>query len=284
MRIAVIGANGQLGTDLCAAFRAAGDDIIELNEDRVDITRLGDLRAAVLGARPDVLINTAAFHHVEKCEADPARAFAVNADGAKNVALAAREAGCYLVHISTDYVFDGKKRSPYVETDPAAPLNVYGKSKLAGEEFVRATWGKALVLRTSGLYGKAPCIGKGGRNFVELMLKLAKERDEIRVVDNEVLTPTSAREVARQIVRLTRSPLYGLCHATCEGFCSWHRFAQEIFAIAGLKVNLQVARPDEFPAKVPRPLYSVLENAVLKKHGLNVFRPWQDALREYLAS
>ena len=284
MKIAVIGANGQLGTDLCSAFRAGGDDVVELNEDRVNVTRFDGLRAAVLAARPDLLINTAAFHHVEKCEADPARAFAVNADGARNAALAAKAAGSYLVHISTDYVFDGRKRTPYVETDPASPLNAYGRSKLAGEEAVRSAWEKSLVLRTSGLYGKAPCIGKGGRNFVELMLKLAKERDEVRVVDNEVLTPTSTREVTRQVVELSRSPIHGLCHATCEGSCSWHRFAQEIFAIAGVKVNLQVARPDEFPAKVPRPLYSVLENAVLKKNGLNMFRPWQQALREYLAS
>ena len=137
------------------------------------------------------------------------------------------------------------------------------------------------MLRTSGLYGKSPCLGKG-LNFVDLMLKLARERDEIRVVDNEVLTPTSTIEVARQVVRLARSPVYGLCHGTCEGQCSWHGFAREIFAIAGLKVNLQVARPDEFPMKVPRPMISVLDNAELKRQGLNVFRPWQDALREYL--
>jgi dTDP-4-dehydrorhamnose reductase len=279
----VIGANGQLGTNLCAEHRRVGDDVIELNEGPIDVRDPEGLAHAVKEAAPDILINTAAFHHVEKCEADPALAFAVNALGARNAAVAAREVDAYLIHISTDYVFDGKKGSPYIETDLPAPLNVYGNTKLSGEHFVRATWERSLVLRTAGLYGKSPCLGKG-RNFVDLMLKLASERDEIRVVDNEVLTPTSAIEVARQVVRLTRSPIYGLCHGTCEGQSSWHGFAREIFEIAGLKVNLQVARPDEFPMKVPRPMYSVLENAELKRRGLNTFRPWQDALREYLAS
>ena len=283
LRVAVIGANGQLGTDLCAEHRRIGDTVIELNEGLVDVRDPEGLARAVKEAAPNVLINTAAFHHVEKCEADPALAFAVNALGARNAAVAAREVGAYLIHISTDYVFDGKKGSPYVETDLPAPLNVYGNTKLSGELFVRETWERSLVLRTSGLYGKSPCLGKG-LNFVDLMLKLARERDEIRVVDNEVLTPTSTLEVARQVVRLARNPIYGLCHGTCEGQCSWHGFAREIFAIAGLKVNLQVARPGEFPMKVPRPMISVLDNAVLKKHGLNVFRPWQDALREYLKS
>ena len=280
-RVAVIGANGQLGTDLCAEHRRAGDVVVALNEGRIDVRDPEGLTQAIREAAPDVVINTAAFHQVEKCEADPALSFAVNALGARNASAAARAAGAYLIFISTDYVFDGRKTAPYVETDLPAPLNGYGNSKLSGEHFVRATWERSLVLRTSGLYGKSPCLGKG-RNFVDLMLKLARERDEIRVVDNEVLTPTSAIEVARQVVRLTRSPVYGLCHGTCEGQCSWYEFAREIFSIAGLKVNLQVARPDEFPMKVPRPMCSVLENAELKRRGLNTFRPWQDALREYL--
>ena len=130
--------------------------------------------------------------------------------------------------------------------------------------------------------GKAPCRAKGGRNFVELMLKLAKERGEVRVVDSEWVTPTSTRELARQIVALSRSDAYGLYHATAEGACSWYEFAREIFAITNTKVNLSVAGADEFPAKVPRPKYSVLENRALKILGLNIFKPWQEGLHEYL--
>ena len=138
------------------------------------------------------------------------------------------------------------------------------------------------MIRTSGLYGKRPCRAKGGLNFVELMLKLARERDEVRVVDSEVVSPTSVEELARQIVVLSRSDCYGLYHATAEGRCSWYEFAREIFALTDAKVRLKVATPNEFPAKVPRPSYSVLENRALKTQGLNKFEPWQNGLRNYL--
>ena len=186
------------------------------------------------------------------------------------------------MHVSTDYVFDGGKGSPYVEEDNPRPLNAYGISKLAGEHFVRSTTDKHFVLRTSALYGKSPCRAKGGLNFIELMLKLAKERDELRVVDSEVVTPTSTAELAQQIVELSRSDCYGLYHATAEGRCSWYEFAREIFALTGTSVRLNVAAPGEFPAKVARPSYSVLENRALKNRGLNTFKPWQDGLQKYL--
>jgi dTDP-4-dehydrorhamnose reductase len=222
------------------------------------------------------------MHHVENCESEPDKAFAVNALGARNLALVARDIGAVLTHVSTDYVFDGGKTSPYEETDAPRPLNVYGNTKLAGEYFVRSILDRCFVLRTSGLYGKAPCRAKGGRNFVDLMLKLAKERGEVRVVDSERVTPTSTRELARQMVVLSRCDRYGLYHATPEGSCSWYEFAQEIFLISSAKVSLKIAAADEFPAKVPRPSYSVLENRALKLFGLNTFGPWQDGLREYL--
>jgi dTDP-4-dehydrorhamnose reductase len=200
----------------------------------------------------------------------------------RNVAGVARDLGAALIHVSTDYVFDGSKESPYEETDCPRPLNVYGNTKLAGEYFVRCILEQHFVVRTSGLYGKAPCRAKGGRNFVDLMLKLAKERGEVRVVDSEWVTPTSTRELARQIVVLSRSDAYGLYHATPEGACSWYEFAREIFAMTGIPVSLKVAGANEFPAKVPRPRYSVLENRALKLRGLNTFGTWQDGLREYL--
>ena len=282
MRVAIIGANGQLGTDLLAAFSAEGNTVRGLTHEDIEISNLESVSRALEEFRPDLVVNTAAMHHVENCEREPEKALAVNATGARNLALASRTMGGVLMHVSTDYVFDGGKGKPYVEDDNPIPLNAYGISKLAGEHFVRATTEKHFVVRTSGLYGKSPCRAKGGLNFIELMLKLARERGEVRVVDSEFVTPTSTAELAQQLVRLSRSQAYGLYHATAEGSCSWYEFAREIFSLTGSKVQLHVAGANEFPAKVPRPRYSVLENQALKRHGLNVFKPWQAGLREYL--
>ncbi len=284
MKVAVIGANGQLGNDVVAAFRSSGDEVFPLNHSDIELITIDSVHNRLSEIRPEVVVNTAAMHHVENCEREPEKAFAVNGVGTRNLALASRDVGAALIHISTDYVFDGSKRSPYVESDAPNPLNVYGNTKLAGEYFVRSTIEKHFVLRTSAIYGKNPCRAKGGLNFIELMLKLAKERGEVRVVDSEVVTPTSTAELGRQVVAISRSDSYGLYHATAEGSCSWHEFAREIFALTGTKVNLQVAGPNEFPAKVARPKYSVLENRGLKSQNLNVFRPWQEGVREYLSS
>ncbi|MDE3108565.1 MAG: dTDP-4-dehydrorhamnose reductase [Acidobacteriota bacterium] len=282
MKVAVIGASGQLGSDLVAAFNRNGDSALGLSHADIEISDLESVRKALEATRPQVIVNTAAMHHVENCESNPERAFAVNALGARNLAKQARDLDAILVHVSTDYVFDGSKRAPYTEEDAPSPLNTYGITKLAGEHFVRATTPKHLVVRTSGLYGKSPCRAKGGLNFVELMLKLAKERGEVRVVDSEVVTPTSTAELAEQIVRLSHSNQYGLYHATPEGSCSWYEFAREIFDATNTTVRLNIAGPNDFPAKVPRPTYSVLENKALKARGLNTFKPWQAALHEYL--
>ena len=207
----------------------------------------------------------------------------MNAAGSRNLAEATREIDAVLVHVSTDYVFDGNKNTPYVESDLAAPLNVYGKSKLEGERLVRETNPKHFILRTAALYGKHPCRAKGGQNFVDLMLRLAEQRGHVRVVDNEFTTPTSTGDLAQEIVALSRSDAYGLFHATAEGSCSWYEFAREIFSRSGVRVKLDIASSNEFPAKVARPAYSVLENRRLNNCGLNVFRPWQDGLGEYLS-
>jgi dTDP-4-dehydrorhamnose reductase len=217
-----------------------------------------------------------------RCEKDPDAAYAVNATGSRNLAEVTRRLGAVLVHISTDYVFDGKKESPYIESDDANPLNAYGKTKLEGERLVRAINPKHFVLRTAALYGMHPCRAKGGQNFVDLMLRLARERGRVRVVNNEYTTPTSTVDLARQITVLSRTEAYGLYHVTAEGECSWYEFARQIFSISNTQVELEVASASDFPAKVPRPLYSVLENASLKSRNLNVCRPWQVGLTEYL--
>jgi dTDP-4-dehydrorhamnose reductase len=282
MKVAVLGADGQLGADVVRAFTEDNHEVAALTHSDIEIVALDSVERALLEQAPQLIVNTVAMHQVENCEREPERAFAVNGLGAKNLALVARRLGAVLMHVSTDYVFDGSKKSPYVEEDAPRPLNVYGITKLAGEHFVRSTTEKHFVVRTSALYGKHPCRGKGGLNFVDLMLKLGRERGKVRVVDDEVVSPTSTAELAGQLVALSRSDCYGLYNATGEGKCSWYEFAREIFTVAGAQVNLEMASPDEFPAKVPRPKYSVLENHALKLRGLNTFRSWQDGLRDYL--
>jgi dTDP-4-dehydrorhamnose reductase len=283
MKVAVIGANGQVGQSVVQAFAERDDEVFALTHAEIEIANMESVRDCLVRLQPDVVVNTAAMHNVEHCEEQAEQAYAVNALGARNLALATRNLDALLIHISTDYVFDGSKGKPYMEEDAPLPINVYGNTKLAGEYFVRSLNKKHFVLRTSALYGKYPCRAKGGKNFPDLMLHLARERGRVRVVDSEVVSPTSALELASQIVALTGCDAYGLYHATGEGSCSWYDFARELFAVTNTKVDLQVAAPNEFPAKVRRPSYSVLENAGLKRIGLDCFSSWQGALREYLA-
>ena len=282
MKIAVIGSNGQLGSDIVRAFSAMGDEVSQITHADLELANAESVSKCLEIHRPAVVVNTAAMHHVENCEREPEKAFAVNAIGARNLALAARSLDAVLLHVSTDYVFDGSKSAPYCEDDLPCPLNVYGNTKLAGEFFVRTLAPRHFVVRTSAIYGTNPCRAKGGLNFIELMLKLARERGEVRVVDNEFVSPTPTAQIAKQIVALSRSNKYDLYHATAEGSCSWYEFASEIFALTGTKVKLSVAGPNEFPMKVPRPRYSVLENCNLNAQGLNVFHDWRAGLREYL--
>jgi dTDP-4-dehydrorhamnose reductase len=283
MKVVVVGANGQLGVDACAALEDAGHQVVPLTHSEVEIADEASVSAVLGSVRAAAVVNTAAAHNVEQCEKDPARAFAVNALGVRNLARACDESGAYLLQISTDYVFDGGKGKPYLETDAALPLNVYGNSKLAGEHFVRSSCREGAVLRVSGVYGANPCRAKGGMNFVRLMLKLAQERPEIRVVDDEILTPTYTYDIARQVAILVENRACGLFHGTAQGACSWFEFAEKIFAKTGTRANLQKALPGEFASKVARPSYSVLENAGLRAFGIDVMPTWQDGLERYLA-
>jgi len=282
VKVAVLGSNGQLGSDVCAAFLQNGDQVIGLTHSDLEVTSASAVDATLSASMPEFIVNTAAMHHVEKCEADPIGAFQGNAIGAKHVAEWARQADTAVAYVSTDYVFDGKKGAPYLEVDAAVPLNTYGITKLAGENYTAAIAPKYFVLRVSAIYGHQPCRAKGGLNFVEMMLKLSREREELRVVDDEFVTPTPTVQIAKQLVALSRSTNYGLYHATAEGSCSWYEFADEIFRATGTKIRLEKARPGEFPAKVPRPKYSVLENHALKAAQLNVFTDWRNGLEGYL--
>jgi dTDP-4-dehydrorhamnose reductase len=284
MKIAVIGANGQLGTDICRIFRENQDEVFELNHNQLDISNQEETSKILKELSPEFVVNTAAMHNVEQCEADPALSFAVNGIGARNLAMACQASGATLMHISTDYVFDGAKQAPYLESDGPNPLNVYGNTKLSGEIFVRTMADKYFILRVSAIYGENQCRAKGGLNFVTLMLKLSRERDEVRVVNDEFVSPTYTRDIANQILHMSRSRQYGLYHATSQGSCSWFEFAGKIFELTGSSITLSVAGPGEFPAKVPRPSYSVLENRALQDAGLDAMPHWEDGLRRYLAA
>jgi dTDP-4-dehydrorhamnose reductase len=285
MKTLIIGAEGQLGTDVCAAFAdveicRAG---VNSGDVRLDITNETDVRRLVEKEfKPELVVNTAAFHNVPKCEEDPASAYAVNAMGAKYLATACQEAGASLVHVSTDYVFGSGGRVPYTESDREAPLSTYGASKLAGEHLVAAECENHFIVRGSGLYGAAPCKAKGGKNFVQLMLHLARERGEVKVVTDEMVSPTYTVALAKQIRLIAEKAEPGLYHATCDGECSWYQFAQAIFEETETEVKLLKGTQADFPSPVKRPDYSILENKHLKDQGLDVMPPWRDALREYL--
>jgi dTDP-4-dehydrorhamnose reductase len=280
LRIAIFGSEGQLGSALIEALPA--HDVVPVREAEADVGDLDAVRRAVDDARPDCVINAAAMTHVDRCETDPAPAFVVNAIGARNVARAAHAAGAMLVLVSTDYVFDGEKGAPYVETDAPNPLGVYGMTKYAGELFAAEECTRCYVVRTSGLYGTATCVGKG-TNFVETMLRLAGERDQLSVVEDERLTPTFADDLAVQIRTLLETPpAPGVYHATNGGECSWYEFAAEIFRLEGIGVKVVGIPASEWETPTRRPANSVLENAALAGAGIDVMPEWRDALSRYL--
>lgn len=279
MKVLLIGANGQLGSDLVRVLTDV--DLIPLTHQDVDICEPVGLRATLRRHRPDIVLNMAAYHKVDECEVNAEKSFAVNALGVRNLALACRELDCALLHMSTDYVFDGSKKSPYVETDPPRPINVYGISKLAGEYFVRYILDRYWIVRSQWLYGVAGASGKGG-NFVELMLRLAREGRDIRVVNDQVGSPTYTLDLAHKIAQLIKTEHYGLYHITNSGECTWYQFACKIWELSGLSPNAEPTTTAAFGATATRPSYSVLDNAALRAIGLDDMRPWEEALAAYL--
>jgi dTDP-4-dehydrorhamnose reductase len=279
MSVLLIGANGQLGSELRRALEDR--EVIALRHADLEVTDATQVMATVSRHRPRLIFNTAASHRVDACEDAPESAFAVNAVAVRELALAAERVGATLVQFSTDYVFDGRQRHPYTETDPPGPLNVYGVSKLAGEYFVRAILERHFIVRTCGLYGLAGSRARGG-NFVETMLRLARDGRQIRVVTDQVVTPTAAKDLARKVVELVSTGAYGLYHITNRGACSWFQFARAIFELSGVEARLSETTSAAFGAKARRPAYSVLDNARLRSLGLDDLRHWRDALADYL--
>src|SRR5262245_12165481 len=277
--VAVVGSTGQLGSDLVEAF--ASEDVRGLAHEDMDIGDEAAVRRVLAGLRPDLVVNTAAFHNVPKCETEVERAYALNAIAPRCLARVCAELGARLVQVSTDYVFDGLKQTPYVETDRTMPLNVYRVSKLADEHEVLGTDRNHQVVRSSGLYGIRPCRAKGG-NFIDTMYRVAAEKPEVRVVNDEVLTPTFTADLAAQIRVLALEGAPRLYHATNQGSCSWYEFARAVFDLGQIATPLAPSSVKEMDSPVRRPFYSVLENAALAAAGLDRMRPWRDALADYM--
>jgi dTDP-4-dehydrorhamnose reductase len=281
MRIALLGSNGQLGRDLLAQL--AEHDLFPLTRQEFDVTDHARARSVISALKPDLVLNTTAYHRVDDCETQAELAYSVNALAVLNLVRIANDLDAALVHFSTDYVFDGKSESPYREESITLPLSIYGNSKLAGVMLVRPMARKYFVIRTCGLYGLAGSRGKGG-NFVETMLSKARNGEPIRVVNDQTLTPTSTLEVARQLSVLLTTTHYGLFHMTSEAACSWYEFASAIFELSGIAADLSPTTSDLYKTPALRPRYSVLENAHLKRLGLNQMNHWREGLSEYLNS
>ncbi|MGB9854778.1 MAG: dTDP-4-dehydrorhamnose reductase [Candidatus Bathyarchaeales archaeon] len=280
MKIAVIGANGQLGTDLVKVFQK-GHELVGFTHKEIEVT---DPNSCLIlkEQHPDVIINTAAFHKVDQCEDEPLKAFSVNAIGEKNIAALSKEIGAITVYISTDYIFDGAKTKPYTEDDFPFPINTYGISKLAGELYTRQN-PKHYIFRVASLFGVAGASGKGG-NFVETMIGKAQRNEPISVVDDMWMSPTYTLDAAKTIKAVLESKMpFGVYHATNAGYCTWFHFSQEIFNILGLKPSLTPIKTEQLLMKAKRPKFSALESVKLHRYGLQP-RDWRQALRDYLTA
>ena len=283
-RVMITGASGQLGKALHNYLQnnrqyeifLTGFSNSEGNMARLDLADEAAVDAYIDKLKPDIIINCAAMTAVDLCESEQEKAFRINALGPKYLAQAAAKSGAKLVHISTDYVFDGRLDRPYTEEDIPNPINVYGKSKLAGEEYVRQICSRHFILRVAWLYGE-------GKNFVKTMLNLARNNNVIRVVADQFGSPTSAYEVAKVISFLLETEKYGVYHASCEGFTSWYDFAVAIFEEAGIEAELEPIPTSEYPTPAKRPAYSVLDNKALRERHGYIMPDWRDALHDYMS-
>lgn len=280
-RIVLLGANGQLGTDIRRVFDGAPVELVPLYRKHIDVERTAEIGTLLREFGPfDALINCTSYHKTDECEDYAAKSFAVNALAPREMARACAKTGAVLIHFTTDYVFDGRKRTPYRESDATSPLNVYGVSKAAGEHFVAAYHDKHFVFRVSSLFGTAGASGKGG-NFVETMLRIAAGGSPLRVVGDQIMSPTHTLDIAETVKMFLTEGVedYGIYHCSGEGECSWHDFAAEIFRQRGVTVQLQKVASAEYKTKARRPPYSVLDNGKLSR--LRTMPHWTDALRTY---
>jgi dTDP-4-dehydrorhamnose reductase len=276
MKILVTGAGGQLGREMVEICRNEGHNVIGLDRLELDITDWERVNQVFGALRPDAVVHTAAYTAVDRAEAEPEAAFRVNATGTRNIAVASERIGAKCCYISTDYVFDGRKREPYTEDDERNPQSVYGKSKAAGEQFVASLCSKGFIVRTSWVYGRF------GSNFVKTMLRLAGEGKTIRVVRDQVGSPTHAADLSRFLAELIGTDCYGVYHASGGGSCTWYDFARAVFEETGLPANLESCLTEEYPRPAPRPVYSVLGATAMRSNGFRELPPWREGLRNFL--
>lgn len=283
MKVMITGSKGQLGKELVNQLSCMDVDIIPCDIEELDITTFEDVQAFIAGTSPSVVINCAAYTAVDKCEEELELAYRVNAIGPRNLAIAAEKIGAKLIHISTDYVFDGEGNldkkgdlRPYNEYDLIDPQSVYGKTKAEGEAYVKQFCSRHFIIRTAWLYGD-------GANFVKTMLSLSEKYDTLKVVDDQVGSPTSTYELAKAIISLMDTEYYGTYHGTCEGQCSWYDFTKKIFELKGITSTVNPCTSEEYPRPAKRPHYSVLDNFMFRLNNGHVFAGWEEAIEKYLA-
>lgn len=275
MKILIVGSNGMLGHDLVDVLDE-NHELILTTSKILDITDKQKTIDFIVDNKPDIVINSAAYTDVDGCEENQDLAFSVNGDGVRNLALGCSEVDCPLVHVSTDYVFNGENTRPWVEDDEIGPISVYGKSKLKGEEAILEILDKFFIIRTAWLYGY------NGKNFPKTMLELAENHSEITVVYDEVGSPTYTPDLAEAISELIETGYYGIYHITNSESCSWCEFAKYIFEVAGKDVKVIPVTASEFARAAPRPSYSVLENKKWADNGFEPLRSYKEAIKDYI--
>ena len=274
MRVLITGAKGQLGQDLTKVF-SNNNEVAAYDIDELDITDLDAVKNTVKEFNPKIIINAAAYTNVDGCESDLEAAFKVNALASGNLAKAAALNGAEVLYVSTDYVFDGTSDKPYLESDAVNPEGAYGRSKLEGEQALTSVTDKYYITRTAWLYGH------GGSNFVKTIQNVAKEKGELKVVDDQRGSPTYTLDLAQKIKEIVENGEYGTYHVTNSGSCTWYEFAKELLRLSGIDAKLTPCDTEEFPRPAKRPAYSVLANEKLSSVGISPMRPWKEAIKSY---
>jgi dTDP-4-dehydrorhamnose reductase len=280
-RILVTGAKGMLGRDLMDILHSSfpGDEVIGWDIEEIDIRKENDTVAKIETLRPEVVIHLAAYTDVDGCESNKEGAFAVNAEGARHVARAASKCRAKMIYLSTDYIFDGEKKEPYLESDPPRPLNVYGHSKLKGEQYVQQEVGDFLIIRTQWLYGPF------GKNFVDSILRQAGEKKTLSIVNDQTGSPTYTVDLAKAICVLIQFDARGIFHVANSDLCTWYAFGQAVLSLSGVsQVRVIPISTKELGRPAARPSYSVLNCQKLQKETGRTMRPWSDALKDYLST
>ena len=276
MKVLVTGVKGQLGYDVVKDLEKRGHQPIGVDRDEMDLMDNEAIRTFIMNLKPEAIIHCAAYTAVDKAEEEVETCYQINAESVKVISECAKELDVKLIYISTDYVFDGTKEGEYVETDVPNPINVYGASKLKGEQYVQTLLEKYYIVRISWVFGV------NGNNFIKTMRRLGSERDELNIINDQVGSPTYTADLAPLLVDMMETDKYGIYHATNEETCSWYEFANEIFKQSGIEVKTNPITTDQYPTAAKRPMNSCMSKAKLKANGFNLLPMWQEALVEYL--